>query len=118
MLADYVMKGIDSLFADKLNNRQVNAISANPNRQEIKPAFNRDTIKKSLHTIIKKGEGSKSPNAKITKQPSPISKSRLKIILEHNKDERLKSVVKKCEKGKRETSPYRRIEEGQGHRGK
>jgi hypothetical protein len=105
MLADYVMKGIDSLFSEKLHNHPSNHISKNnfSKNSEGRAKFNKEYIKNSLHTIIKKdGNTSKSPQSKIDKSsPSPISKSRLKVILESNKDERLKSVVKRVSNFKR-----------------
>ena len=107
MLADYVMKGIDSLFSQKLiTQEEVQTVLRATN---VRSTFNKATIKKSLKSIIKKGEGNRSPSEN-SRQPSPISKSRLKIILENNKDERLRSVVKRNENCQRETSPYSKIE--------
>lgn len=76
MLADYVMKGIDNLFQQKLSvnqKKQSNTISSstfNKNNAEIKdngsfeskienkktnnPYFNKDYIKENLHRVIKK----------------------------------------------------------------
>jgi hypothetical protein len=107
MLADYVMRGIDSLFSHKLATQPLNTHVVRP--QDGRSAFNKDTIKKSLHRVIKKGENARSPSF-ITRNPSPISKSRLKVLLEDNKEERLRSVVKRRENGRSETSPYRKIE--------
>lgn len=42
--------------------------------------------------------------------PSPFSKSRLKNLLENNKDERIRSVVKRRDKSQEEISPYKKIE--------
>jgi hypothetical protein len=92
MLADYVMKGIDSLFSQKLITQE--GVQTAPRAPNARSTFNKDTIKKSLQNVIKKGEGHRSPSQN---SRSPISKSRLKIILENNKDERLRSVVKRNE---------------------
>ena len=113
MLADYVMKGIDSLFSEKLYNHQsaITKHNANANKSDIKPKLTKELIKNSLHSIIRKDvNASKSPKSRFDRSPSPISKSRLKAILESNKEERIKSVVKRSENKRRETSPYKNIE--------
>lgn len=48
MLADYVMKSIDSLFTDKLNGREITQ------RTKKNSGFDKEIIKKSLHKVIKK----------------------------------------------------------------
>ena len=68
MIADYVMKSIDSLFSDKLTvtDPQLTTKTLISSHQYNKlHSFNRDTIKKSLNSIIKIGnhEG-KSQNNK------------------------------------------------------
>lgn len=83
MLADYVMKGIDSLFSEKLYNHQ-SAITKHPNanKSDAKPKLTKELIKNSLNTIIRKdAHASKSPKSRFDRSPSPISKSRLKSIL-------------------------------------
>lgn len=96
MLADYVMKGIDSLFSEKLYNHQSAIIKHNANKPDAKAKLTKELIKNSLHSIIRKdANASKSPKSRFDRSPSPISKSRLKAILESNKDERIKSVVKR-----------------------
>jgi hypothetical protein len=52
MLADYVMKSIDNLFSDKLGatiSKQSTLSSLQP-----KGTFGKETIQKSLHSIIRK----------------------------------------------------------------
>lgn len=98
MLADYVMKGIDSLFSEKLYNHQsaITKQHPNSNKSDAKPKLTKELIKHSLNSIIRKDvNASKSPKSKFDRSPSPISKSRLKSILETNKEERIKSVVKR-----------------------
>lgn len=84
MLADYVMKGIDSLFSEKLYNHQ-SAIAKhhpNANKSDAKPKLTKELIKHSLNSIIRKDvNASKSPKSRFDRSPSPISKSRLKAIL-------------------------------------
>lgn len=104
MLSDYVMNSIDNLFSDKLN-KISNNISKGP--PQPKASFNRETIKNHLPNIIRKStDASRSPACRKDKSPSPISKSRLKDILENNKSENIKSVVKKF---KESTSPYKKM---------
>ena len=67
MITDYLMKGIDNFFAEK--------ITSSIQSTQIKQ-FNKDIIKKNLHTVIRT---SKTPVA--SKSPSPINRSRLKSIL-------------------------------------
>jgi hypothetical protein len=52
MLAEYVMNNIDSMFLDRLNkNKSSNVVPQVKNNNKI---FNKDTIKKLLHEIIRK----------------------------------------------------------------
>ncbi len=82
MLADYVMKSIDNLFSEKLKNHQsTQVLKSNAGKAEEKGRFDKEIIKKSLHSIIRKGDVSRSPKSKIEKSSSGISKSRLKMIL-------------------------------------
>jgi len=106
------MKSIDNLFSDKLfSNESINLGKNQPPKGlQNKANFNRETIKKSLHSIIRKdNEAERSPNCKKDNSPSQISKSRLKVILEHNKNERIKSVIKRSVNNREETSPYKKI---------
>ncbi len=70
-------------------------------------------IKQSLHTIIRREGNSKSPKSQCPSL-SPISKSRLRVILDTEKDQRLKSVVKKVAANE-EASPYRVVNKGDVH---
>lgn len=83
MLADYVMKSIDNLFSDKLKSESI-MLSRNGSilQSQAKPAFSKATIKQSLHAVIRRDNSdATSPLARKDGSPSPISKSRLKIIL-------------------------------------
>jgi len=87
MLADYVMKSIDSLFAHKLNtqsNPSTQSTLNKPNNSQYQhknKTFNQETIKQSLHTIIRKDEHQRSPYRINDQLLSQVSKSRLKSIL-------------------------------------
>ncbi len=90
MLADFVLKGIDNLFSQKLS------------LQPQKKIFTKDLIKKNLQTVVRKANNQKSFSK--LEDVSPNNKSRLRNILEHNKEEKIRSVVKKNTE-KRSTSP-------------
>jgi hypothetical protein len=76
MLADYVMKRIDNLFSDRLNCKEI------PKKTKEGTTFDKEVIRKSLHKVIRKDlpiEG--STFIKNTEPASPVSKSKLKILL-------------------------------------
>ena len=108
------MKGIDNIFSEKMGSNPLQKTSkqfnSNNNRRSI---FNKDVIKQSLHTIIRREGNSKSPKSQCPSF-SPISKSRLRVILDTEKDQRLKSVVKKVAANE-EASPYRVVNKGDVH---
>ena len=55
MLADYVMKSIDSLFSERLNCKE------NAQKEKNQQVFDKETIRKSLHKVIRKDQTPKSP---------------------------------------------------------
>lgn len=89
MLADYVMKSIDNLFSDKLfattNNSQLLKQNASNSSAQQSKAYFKETIKNTLPNVIRRDGNSKSPIRNKDRSPSPISKSRLKSILENNR---------------------------------
>lgn len=104
MLADYVLRSIDNLFTDKLSSNEGRKLFAKP-----KPSpFNKQTIQKELPNAIRRQAGQEAlASPRRSNSPSPLTKSRLKTILEHNKKERIKSVVRRTRLD--EPSPYRKI---------
>lgn len=50
MLADYVMKSIDSLFSDRLKCKEI------PKKTKDGATFDKEVIRKSLHKVIKKDQ--------------------------------------------------------------
>jgi len=98
MIADYVMKGIDNLFSEKLftsNHAQLSKQGSNSSTSsQLRTNFNKDIIKTKLNNVIRRDGSSRSPIRNQEKSLSPISKSRLKSILETNRSEKIKSVVK------------------------
>lgn len=114
MLADYVMKGIDNIFSEKMGSNPLQKTSKQFNSNNIRRSiFNKDVIKQSLHTIIRRDGNSKSPKSQCPSL-SPISKSRLRVILDTEKDQRLKSVVKKVV-AYEDASPYRVVNKGDAY---
>jgi hypothetical protein len=92
------MKGIDSLFSRGLA----------PILGENK-FFTKDSIKANLQSVVKEGPKiTKSNNLqKNDVLNSALSKSRLRNILEKNKDAQIKSVVRRD--NSKSVSPYQRI---------
>ncbi len=50
MLADYVMKSIDSLFSDRLKCKEL------PRKTKDGAVFDKEVIRKSLHKVIRKDQ--------------------------------------------------------------
>lgn len=76
MLADYVMKHIDNLFSDKLNCKEV------PKKTKEGTTFDKGVIRNSLHKVIRKDQPTDTFTfIKNTEPLSPVSKSKLKILL-------------------------------------
>jgi hypothetical protein len=95
MISEFLMKGIDNLFT-----RGRPTISNNPQTK----FFNKETIKANLQSVVK--EGPIKPHKKET-IPSNLTKSRLRSILEKDKEAQIKSVVRKD--NSRNLSPYQKI---------
>lgn len=109
MISEFLLKGIDNLFQDKL------AMS----RPQGRPVFSRETIKRDLSSVIRTKEvqhGSPSPVKKSNlhrnlqhiqqefnvkpeqEEPQPeLTKSRLKAFLENDRENKLKSVIRKAD---------------------
>ena len=110
MLADYIVNRIDTLFSNKLSKNSSNVIKISSN-QENKPCLNRDTIKNHLPSVVSKQyDPSRSPACRKDKSASPISKSRLKSILQNNRAETIKSVVKGTSQFKLDLSPCKKYD--------
>lgn len=94
MISQYLFKGIDNIFSKNL---------AAPSKLPAK-SFNREAIKSNLHSVVKKAyKNDKSdPQA-----DTNLSKSRLRTILEKNKNAQLNSVIRRDHS--RSPSPYQCI---------
>jgi hypothetical protein len=96
MISDYVMTNINQHFRNKT------ALTYSPlpsNRTPTlarTPTLTRELIKQNLPSLIRKNNDPPIiVNETRPKSPSPISKSRLKMVLESSKQDSLRSVVKK-----------------------
>lgn len=89
MLADYVMKNIDSIFSEKLKGREPT------HRPKNAATFDKELIRKSLHKVIRKDlPPETSPLPRPEASPSPLSKSKLRVFLQSNREEKIKSVLR------------------------
>lgn len=102
MISDYVMNNIDRNIGQGLSkNSSVSLFLQKENLPsqrltEKKSSFNRELIKERLPSLIRKNSEQKFViNESLPKSPSPISKSKLKTVLEHQKKQQIDSVVKK-----------------------
>jgi hypothetical protein len=109
MIADYIVNRIDNLFTDKLFKSSKSASQSIQAPVVVREKFNRETIRQHLPTIISKQEISRSPACRKDRSSSPISKSRLKDILENNRTETIRNVIKR-DASKTSISPYRKFE--------
>ena len=81
MISDYLFKGIDIIFTNKLTQ---------PTKtQKIKP-LTRELIKANINNVVKEKNDKND-------RYSPMNKSRIRAILQQNKEERLRSVFKQHE---------------------
>ena len=81
MISDYLFKGIDNIFTNKLTQ---------PTKtQKIKP-LTRELIKANINNVVKEKNDKND-------RYSPMNKSRIRAILQQNKEERLRSVFKQHE---------------------
>ena len=110
MLADYIATRIDTLFSDKLSKNSSQLIKPSIAQQH-KSYFNRETIKNHLPSVVSKQyEPSRSPAYRKDRSASPISKSRLKAVLENNRADTIKSVIKGTSQFKTDLSPCKKYE--------
>ena len=94
MISDYLFKGIDNIFTNKLTH---------PTKTHKPKPLTRELIKANINQVVKE-------RTERNDRYSPMNKSRIRTILQQNKEERLKSVFKQHEAENRSPSPYRRIE--------
>ena len=104
MIADYIASKIDNLFSEKLTKQQPSQLAKKGSQFQPKSYFNRDTIKHHLPNVICKQEVSRSPVRRKEHSASPISKSRLKGVLENNRNQNIKAVIRRDQQ---ETSPFK-----------
>lgn len=92
MISDYVMTNINQHF----RNKTALAPAIRPSSSRPIPTLTRELIKQSLPGLIRRNnDPAIVVNETRPKSPSPISKSRLKMVLESSKQESLRAVVKK-----------------------
>lgn len=109
MISEFLLKGIDNIFQDRL------AVS----RQQTKSIFTRETIKRDLSTVIRTKDSNTNPavspakksniqknirdiqqefgTSVVADEPQEISKSRLKAYLENDRENKLKSVIRRAD---------------------
>jgi hypothetical protein len=93
------MKGIDNLFTSQINPNLSKREKNHPKTERKDLHFDKEGIKNTLHRIIRKeNETRRSPTFNEGNQPSPKCKSRLKILLEKEKEQRINSVLKRDKK--------------------
>ena len=102
MISEYLMKGIDTLFSNRIATGSANSANAEHNS---KP-FSKELIKANLHSVVKDVSKSDKIDSQ-TKENGALTKSRLRTILEKNKDAQIKSVIRRDKS--RSVSPYQRI---------
>jgi hypothetical protein len=95
MISDNIMTNINRHFRNKTT-LTLNPLSSHPTHNNVPSRLTPQLIKQNLSSLIRRDNGpSIIINETRPKSPSPISKSRLKMVLESSKQENLRSVVKR-----------------------
>lgn len=84
MISDFLLRNIDNFFNEKVN------------LQNPKPFFNQQTIKRDLSTVIRaKRDISQARKDAVGEKEEGITKSRLRVQLEENKESIVEEIVKR-----------------------
>lgn len=100
MISDYIITNINHNFQNKSiltpAKHTLARTASHQNTLLAKPTLTKELIKQQLPSLIRKNNDPPFLiNETQRKSPSPISKSRLKMVLESSKQDNLKAVVKK-----------------------